>query len=199
MPSVLADLRSLVPHRPLTPSEALRISELQAIRFLEASGITEPPVPESVIADLPRIQVDRLAPIPVSGSAHWMGSRWVIVLNGAEPIVRQRFSLAHEFKHVLDNPFDGFLYPASGDMSSAELAEQVADYFAACLLMPRPWLKRIWCNETQDVDQLSRKFEVSKKAIHIRLQKIGLVDELPESKHKNRIVVHGRAVVRLAA
>ncbi|MGH2554569.1 MAG: ImmA/IrrE family metallo-endopeptidase [Actinomycetota bacterium] len=133
-------------------------------------------MPENVIASFPRIQVDRLSPIPVSGSAHWAKGRWVIVLNGAEPLVRQRFSLAHEFKHVLDAPFDKFLYPAAWGMTSHERAEQVADYFAACLLMNKVWMRRAWTSGIQRLPALARRFGVSQSAMSIRLLQMGLVD-----------------------
>ncbi len=174
MASVVRDLRDLVPLRSLNRAEAMRIAELQASRLLARAELDTPPVPESLIADLPRIQVDRMTPIPVSGSAHWASSRWVIVLNGAEPLVRQRFSLAHEFKHVLDNPFIDFLYPGEPGQSSDERREQVADYFAACLLMPRMWVKRHWCQGSQDLPSLARRFKVSQMAMNVRLQQVGL-------------------------
>jgi Zn-dependent peptidase ImmA (M78 family) len=178
MTTVLASLRSVVPMRPLNRGEALRVAELQAIKLLEALGAEEPPMPENVIASLPRIQVDRLSPIPVSGSAHWAKGRWVIVLNGAEPLVRQRFSLAHEFKHVLDAPFDSFLYPESGDVTSHARAEQVADYFAGCLLMPKLWVRRAWTSgrDLQRLPALARRFGVSQAAMQVRLLQMGLVD-----------------------
>ena len=37
MPGVVADLRAVCPHRPLTFSEGLRVAELQANRLLEAA------------------------------------------------------------------------------------------------------------------------------------------------------------------
>jgi hypothetical protein len=33
-------------------------------------------------------------------------------------------------------------------------AEAVCDDFAACLLMPRPWVKRLWSGGLQDIDAL---------------------------------------------
>jgi hypothetical protein len=41
----------------------------------------------------------------VSGCTSWQNGRWLIVLNGAEPLVRQGFSFAHEFKHAVDHRF----------------------------------------------------------------------------------------------
>lgn len=175
MASVLARLRDVVPMRPLTPGEAIRIAELQAVKLLELSGTAAPSVPESIIASLPRIDVQRLCPIPVSGSAHWARGRWVIVLNGDEPPTRQRFSMAHEFKHVLDSAFVDFLYrPLPGQTSHAR-GEQVADYFAACLLMPRVWVKRSWGAGVQDVHELAAQFEVSPAAMKYRLMQLGML------------------------
>lgn len=179
MATLLASLRSIVPPRPLNRGEAMRVAELQAIKLLEALEVKEPPMPENVIASFPRIQVDRLSPIPVSGSAHWAKGRWVIVLNGAEPLARQRFSLAHEFKHVLDTPFISFLYPNSRGMTAHERAEQVADYFAACLLMPKLWLRRTWTSGipgVQRLPSLARRFGVSQSAMQVRLLQMGLLD-----------------------
>ncbi len=56
MANVLTSLRDLVPIRPLTIVEALRIAELQATKLLELQGVTEPPVPEEIITELPRVQ-----------------------------------------------------------------------------------------------------------------------------------------------
>jgi Zn-dependent peptidase ImmA (M78 family) len=177
--TVLASLRSVVPIRPLNRGESMRVAELQANKLLEVSRITDPPVPEEAIAQVPRIQVDRMSPMPVSGSAHWSKGRWIVVVNGAEPLVRQRFSLAHEFKHVLDAPFITFLYLDARGVTSAERGEQVADYFAGCLLMPRMWVKRLWASGVQELPALSRRFGVSQAAMQVRLMQIGLAGPSP--------------------
>src|SRR5581483_10480266 len=98
--SVLASLRALVPKRPLAPYEALRIAELQANKLLEHFDVSTVALPEEIISELPRIRVIR-EPLPVSGSAHWARGYWLITVNSQEPTGRQRFSLVHEFKHVL--------------------------------------------------------------------------------------------------
>ena len=179
MTSVVAQLRALVPFRPLTHSEAMRVAELQTTRLLKLLEVAEPPMPEGVIATLPRIQVERSSPIPVSGSAQWAKGLWHIVLNGAEPAVRQRFSLAHEFKHVLDAPFASFLYPEVPGMNSHERAERVAEYFAGCLLMPKLWVNRAWTSGVQRLPTLAKRFGVSQAAMQVRLLQIGLIDPPP--------------------
>lgn len=175
MSQIITPLRDLVPIRHLTFVETLRTAELQAAKFQALAGLTGPPFPDSAITGLPRVQVERMTPAPASGATQWSLGRWLIVINGADPIGRQRFSLAHEFKHVLDHPFITTLYPATASMSAREREEQVCDYFAACLLMPRLWLKRSWTSGTQDLRTLAREFEVSRAAMQVRLLQVGLV------------------------
>ncbi len=176
MSSIITALRDTVPIRPLTFAEALRTAELQATKLLQLSGLSDPPFPDTIISELPRVQVERIIPAPASGASQWSRGRWLILLNGAERPERQRFSLAHEFKHVLDNPFIDVLYPATGSLSPAERAEQVCDYFAACLLMPRMWVKRSWATGTQEPRALARQFDVSRQAMQVRLLQIGLTE-----------------------
>jgi Zn-dependent peptidase ImmA (M78 family) len=95
-------------------------------------------------AELPRVLVRTDVDLPVSGCTSWQNGRWLIVLNGAEPLVRQRFSLAHEFKHAVDHRFRHELYFDRPGLSATTQAEYAADYFAACLLMPKRWLYRAW-------------------------------------------------------
>lgn len=147
--SVLAMLRALVPNRPLTLGEALRIAELQANHLLRHFQIATVSVPEEIVRELPRIRVIREDGLPVSGAAHWNGRYWVITINADEPIYRQRFSVMHEFKHVLDHTTKHFVYQDRGFQTAAEQAERVADYFAACLLMPKRVVKRLWYQGNQ--------------------------------------------------
>lgn len=176
---VVMTLRDRVPLRPLLRSEHLRIAELQTHRFLALAGITEAPVPTSIIAELPRLQVAVMRPFPVSGATHWKDGKWLIVLNGREPQTRQRFSLAHEFKHILDDRFAELIFGYIPEGDRAAFIEQVCDYFAGCLLMPRPWLKREYFSGTQSVKALPRRFEVSEAAIETRLSQLGLTEPRP--------------------
>jgi hypothetical protein len=145
MLSTITRLRDIVPLRRLSTAEALRVAEAQANRLLRLSGLTEPPVGEEIIAELPGIEIERVTPAKAHAAAQWSHGRWLILLNAAETRGRQRFSLAHELKHILDNPFVTILYPGRSD-----LAEQVCDYFAACLLMPRRWLRQAWAEGMRD-------------------------------------------------
>ena len=173
---VLAILRSLMPRRLLTTREAETVAELQANRLLELAGLPQAPVPNELITELPRIAV-RLDPdLPVSGCAQWVSGRWLISLNASEPWTRQRFSLAHELKHVIDHPAVNSIY--AGDQQ----AEHLADYFAACLLMPRRYVRSVWYDGMQSLAALSEHFGVSERAMAIRLQHLGLRNPAPRHR-----------------
>lgn len=178
-PSIITRLRDTVPLRPLRYSEALRLAELQAQRFLALAGLTEPSVPERIITDLPRVNVSRLSPFPSSGASHWSRGQWLVILNGSEPATRQRFSLAHEAKHIMDHRFAKLIYSAFPDNERHDIIEQICDYFAGCLLMPRPWVKRIYCSGVQYLPELAQTFGVSQAAMSVRLNQIGLTEPTP--------------------
>jgi predicted transcriptional regulator len=174
--SVLRELRNLMPDRPLTDSEAKAVTERQAARFLQLVGVTDPHVPGSIISELPRLSVEVRPDVPASGLTYWDSDSkvWRIHLKASDVAVRQRFSLCHEFKHVLDDPFISYAYPSVGLVRSAVRAERMCDYFAACLLMPRPWVKRAWGIGVQQLPDLADLFGVSTEAMARRLNDIGL-------------------------
>lgn len=172
----LATLRDLVPNRALRHVESLRIAELQADRLLKMNDIADGPVPASIITDIPKIELKRMHPLAVSGCTDWAKGTWVILINGGEPIVRQRFTLAHEFKHILDYRHIDVAYPTTPVLNHRQRTEVVCDYFAGCLLVPRPWLKKLWGEGMQELPDLAEHFNVSQAAIQTRLLQTGLID-----------------------
>ena len=175
--SVLASLRALVPQRPLEPWEAKRIAELQANHLLRYFQIDGTAVPEQLVSEFPHVRVIREAGLPVSGAAHWNGRYWIITLNADESLVRQRFSLMHEFKHVLDHTTKNLQYRDRPIQTAGEQAERVADYFAACLLMPKKVVKRLWYQGNQNIILLAHKLGVSSQALRYRLDQLGLIEQ----------------------
>jgi hypothetical protein len=171
---VLDRLRALQPDRSLTWSEAHAVAERQATLLLELLFITEPPVPQFVISSLPGIVVDHRPDWPTSGMSVKARSHWRIVLKASEPRRRQRFTLAHEFKHVLDHPVIERLHQHVPAESGHERTERLCNYFAACLLMPRAWIKRDWGDGMQSVWDLARRYYVSTEAMTTRLSELGL-------------------------
>lgn len=167
-PSTLSRLRALSPNVRLTRDDARVIAERQANRLIELLDASDGSH-ESHIADLPRIRIIREA-LPTSGLSYWNGIEWIIALNESESPTRQRFSLLHEYKHVIDHGQQQALY------ASEREAELAADYFAACVLMPKRDLKRIYCTVTQRVEALADYFGVSPSALRIRLEQTGLTE-----------------------
>ena len=181
--TVLQALRALVPARGLQHHEAQGIAERQATRLLTILDQQEPPVDVALIAELPRIEVRVVSNrdlAGLSGMSQWLKpqSRWLIAVNRNDSQTRRRFTLGHEFKHILDNPFINVLYPESdyGTSSAEERAERMCDYFSACLLMPRAWVKRTWARGNQDTEALAAIFNVSPAAMDRRLQDLGLIE-----------------------
>ena len=193
MASVVTILRSLMPLRSLSYDEALRIAERQASWLLKLAGISEPPVPEAVIDTLPRLRIERLKRIPVSASTHRSSGRWLIVINAGEPKSRQRYSLFHEFKHIVDDPILGVAYRPLPGLSSLDRAELICDYFAACALMPAPWVRRGWGARGEDISVLARRFRVSRTAMYTRLVHLGLLEP---PRRKRRFIRRAQPVRR---
>jgi hypothetical protein len=186
---VIASLRRLLPGRALTWAEAHSVAERQAVRLLKLLSITEPPVPQFVISSLPGIVVEWREDWPTSGMAVRCRTHWRIVLKANEPRQRQRFSLAHEFKHVLDDPVIERTHAHLKPHRRAERAERLCNYFAACVLMPRSWIKRDWYDGLRDIADLARRYYVSEEAMTTRLSELGLTDmtlavEVPTSRHR---------------
>jgi Zn-dependent peptidase ImmA (M78 family) len=96
------------------------------------------------------------------------------VIRASDVKQRQRFSLAHELKHVLDDPVIPNLFSHLPVHQRQERAERLCNYFAACLLMPRPWLKHDWCGGIQSLRALARRYYVSQEAMSTRLSELGL-------------------------
>lgn len=187
--AILRHLRDLQPDRNLEDHEARSVAERQALRLLEILGQRGPSVNVSLIAELPRIEVRVEPRLGVSGFSQWSRGRWLIAVNRDDSLVRRRFTLAHELKHVLDHPFIAHAYLDQRGRPDDDFAEKICDYFAACLLIPRPWLKREWTGGLQDQAQLAQRFNVSEMAMAIRLRQLGLSEprsRFDESKGSTR-------------
>jgi hypothetical protein len=133
----LARLRALMPRRPLGLREAEGVAERQAGRLRAELGVLAPRLTESDLDMLPWLIITRRELFPTSGLATKTDYGWVVVLRSSEAKVRQRFTLAHEIKHCLDDPFIEQLYPSTAGYGSPERTERVCDRFAAALLMPK--------------------------------------------------------------
>ncbi len=172
---VVPYLRALAAIRPLTSHEERSLAEAQANLLLHLHNVAKPPVPLKVIAKLPGMHVEYRHDAPLSGLAiHRRPHHWKIVIAAHEPQVRRRFSLAHEFKHVLDDPVIRFIHEHLTAEQHDRQAERICNYFAACLLMPATWLRRDWEDGKPGVRDLAGRYRVSAQAMGTRLNELGL-------------------------
>lgn len=171
--SILKTLRSVVPQRSAEFDEALQVAELQASKLHDLVGSPDG-IHEVHLAQLPRVRIVYESNLAVSGMSHWNGSAWIITINAADSLVRQRFTMLHEFKHILDHGFTAALYSGRHPKTRAEQAEAAADYFAGCALIPKRQLKSMWGSGMQAIKDLAGHFGVSEHAVRVRLAQTGL-------------------------
>ncbi len=180
--STVAVLRGIMPQRRLSPWEAKRVAETQAAKLRQLIGDASPNFDIEAITNLPRIVLNADPALRASGSTQWDRGAWRIRINTSEPPVRQRFTLAHEFKHILDAPaLDTSYSSISEQIDGQQQIEAICDYFAACLLMPKRWVKRLWGEGTRNLASLAAVFSVSTAAMKRRLTDLGLVERTPRS------------------
>lgn len=172
----LVELRHVLPRRAVTNSEAEVLAERLGSKLRSQMESLSPVLGESQIAALPWIaEIEHVSDLPKSGMASRLpDGRWVISINGDEHELRQRFSLAHELCHTVIDEVGERLLPDQRFKSHEERLERFCDRFAGALLMPRPLLRADWVDGFQSVDRLSRRYRVSRPAVRVRLNQLGL-------------------------
>lgn len=199
--TIIRDIRALTPSYPLADFQARSIAERQAATFLKLLNIEQAPVDVSLIAELPHVAVVVRASRQlggVSGFSEWSKGHWQIAINRDDSPTRRRFTLAHEFKHVLDHPFMRVLYADRWGRIDQQRVEDMCDYFAACLLMPRPWVKYAWTTITQDETKLAAYFRVSPVAMARRLADLNLSGPHPRHWQDEPVARYFRAGITQA-
>lgn len=178
--------------RRLTP-------EKLASQILEEMGITEPPIPVELVAYRRGLKVEPFdLGDDVSGVLVINDGKGVIGYNSNHPLVRRRFTIAHECGHYEMHGSDGELFIdkryidkqyfvafRDGRSSTGEdKQEREANAFAAALLMPETILRREiekryfdLADETALRD-LAELFQVSQQAMMYRLLKLGILEEI---------------------
>ena len=169
-----------------------RRAELAAGRLLTDHGITRPPVDPEVLASAEGVVVvrRRFEDADVSGILFRDGDHHVIGVNSAHPLVRQRFTIAHELGHralhpgrelILDVPVRVNLRAKTSSMAS-DIEEIEANAFAAALLMPQQMIRdqvnHLPPAKRREPDAtamaLAKIFKVSTSALSFRLINLGL-------------------------
>jgi Zn-dependent peptidase ImmA (M78 family) len=176
---VIGRLRHMMPLRPLAFWEHRTIAEHQAAKLLDLLDQHGPAADLTWLTELSKVQVvlvQQWRMDGLSGMTSWRDGRWIIGINKGNPPARRRFTLVHEFKHALDANRDTVTYKGLNDNQR----ELIADYFAACYLMPKTWLRRVWTHGLQDPEALAGLFKVSRQAMDKRLHDLGFTDTEPD-------------------
>lgn len=139
-------------------------------------------MPESIVTTIPIVHVKRWRGLPASGMAARDGKGWIILLNADESEERQRFTLLHEFAHIVFDRRTDEAAPHDGLARPWQRSEHDCNYFAACVLMPASWIKADWNGGLRDQQALARRYGVHPRGIQLRLMELGLIEPGPEDE-----------------
>lgn len=140
------------------------------------------------------------APHGISGAASYLPGQRTILVNRHEPLGRRMFDMAHELFHLLTwdamPPERIELREEPGRRSNR--VEQLANNFAASLLMPAEIVRRMWEErETEDIHGLlnthATRLLVSADALKWRLYNMDFLSKADlEALDDQRLVGNGR-------
>lgn len=181
--NLIAELRGIAPQRPLTYGESLQVARVQAARLRRWAGATDPDINLIWLVEqravpvhfVPSYKLQEESGLTTNGVAGTLQ----VFINRNEPEARQRFSLLHEWKHVLDFDQADTLHAKLGSGNQhvkAQMIEWICNEFAGHVLMPTGLVKRIWFN-TQNLTLTATMFNVSVEAMAKRLERLGLMGE----------------------
>lgn len=161
--------------------------EARARGLLEAHGLVDMVVDPIRLANLLGAKVfnAKFGEGDVHGLLAVRGGVSAIYVNADDPSVRKRFTVAHELGHMILHLIGGdaeFIDNADNFRSTVDpdagwtdrrRREWEANTFAAALLMPEGLVRRRW-SEIRDPEGMARWFQVSRPAMDIRLDGLGL-------------------------
>jgi|SRR5580765_40951 len=183
MQQLMSELRQLAPNRPLTYGESLAVARLQASKLRSWANAREPDINLVWLLNQKAVPVELTASHRLheqSGvTTNAVGGVLRMFINEHEPAERQRFSLLHEFKHVLDFDTADQLHRNLGcgnrEVQQNQI-ELICNEFAGQVLMPKTLVVKAWVR-TQNLSIMANLFNVSAEAMKTRLEKLGLIGD----------------------
>ena len=161
---------------PKRLGKPFRLVEMLAHKCLKKRKAHGPPVPVELVQlfDTERAVEIHQIPLKAYHGAIWrLKDKWIIQLKSRDTRAMKRFILFHEAFHVLAHGQCIPVFRKRG-VEQGRFNEALADYFAACILMPREWVREKWL-EVKDLDRMAKIFDVPKVVMVIRLKQLGIV------------------------
>jgi Zn-dependent peptidase ImmA (M78 family) len=161
----------------------VEFAQRMARRFLKRHRVLAPPVPVEFILFSEGVQVAVLTyPDETAGESWWEGEVAHLAVNRALPDGRRRFTLAHEWGHLvlrhhqrrfedLAAPLPRFRHAAEANWALTDPVEVEANQFAAELLMPLALFRRDW-ERNPNPHRLAQRYEVSHEALRWRAHQL---------------------------
>ncbi|WP_306359832.1 ImmA/IrrE family metallo-endopeptidase [Nocardia sp. CC227C] len=165
-----------MPARPISFAQGLRLAREQADLILDHARQTSTG-PIMAISRMPKLRVDYITGQRLHGASFWdtRARQWVIQINKDDHWKRQLFTVAYEFKSLLDYGFEDLLYHDVRLRSASRQADYAAQYFARYLLVPDTLLRAALSTGTTDIRALAEQFGVAEAVVHERLRELGLI------------------------
>lgn len=153
------------------------LDEIESLtrQHLDQAGVIGPPVPMDLVYLCDPVHTIEFRMIPLKayfGCAWFLGNEWVVHLNSNNPVEVNRFTAFHEGFHILCSS-SSISFSKVNDHYKP-LGERLADYYAASLIMPRPFVEELW-PQVEDVSQLARIFGAPEPMMQHWLVRLGLV------------------------
>jgi Zn-dependent peptidase ImmA (M78 family)/DNA-binding XRE family transcriptional regulator len=199
------------PFNPL--SQQLNLTERSSFEEAQAAGealVSDWDLGEIPAQNLSKVVEDRLkilvlyvdAPVGISGAACQLPQFNTILINRREPDGRRNYDFAHEIFHILTwsamppRPYD---QADKVEGTKAKRVEQLANNFAAALLMPSASLKPRWEKRgDQDLhdwlNETASELLVTSDALYWRLRQIGWLTQAASLEiNRDRLTWNGRS------
>lgn len=195
-------LNPIIPSLPVTPKSQYEDVWEIADTLVKSWGLGDYPAKnliEKVETELKILVLYVDSPEKISGAACRLTDLNTILINRKEPDGRKNFDFAHELFHLLtweQLPPDRIDGERGG---KSKRREQLANNFAAALLMPRQTLQRKWdakgnCEIHKWLNQTAEEFGVTSVALRNWLINLSLISESDTLEiHDVRLTWNGQA------
>ena len=156
-------------------------AEQVATSLLSKAGIRSPAVDIEGMMNQTGIEIRAGNLGAISGLIARREGRVIVCVNSNHTAQRQRFTMAHEYGHyflhegLVSHSDESFRvnYRDVNSSTATDVDEIEANYFAACILMPKSFLDELNAAECLDNDaevkRMAKRFDVSQHAMSLRL------------------------------